>query len=138
MSGIEENEKAILRGELYDPIGYDWMFKILRGLYREPDGPPIVRIMKQLGEIGGVITRELEVWVRNPGGVWDWIVKKRRDHKSTGRLLTSRDMYIYFKDCIVAKSRKLSGVIGRHFASLEFSADLEESDGGKFQGKLGN
>ena len=30
-SEIEENELAILEGELYEPIGYDWMFQILRG-----------------------------------------------------------------------------------------------------------
>ena len=40
-----DNEKAILKGELYDPIGYEWMFKILRDKYREQEGTPIVRIM---------------------------------------------------------------------------------------------
>ena len=42
MSRIDEAEKSILRGELYDPFGYDWAFKISRGQYREPDGGPIV------------------------------------------------------------------------------------------------
>ena len=94
------------------------------GRYREPGGAPIVRIMKQLGGTGGVITRELEVGVRNPEGACDWVGKKRRDLKSTGRLLTSRDMYIYFKDGTIVKSRKLSGVIERHRLSLEFVEDL--------------
>ena len=38
-------------------------------------------------------------------------------------------MRIYFKDCSIVKSHKLSGVIERHFLSLEFAKDLEESDG---------
>ena len=37
-SKIGENEKEILRGEFLDPIGYGWMFKILRGKYRETEG----------------------------------------------------------------------------------------------------
>ena len=30
-SEIEENEKWILSGELYDPIGYGWMFTVFKG-----------------------------------------------------------------------------------------------------------
>ena len=30
-SEIGENEKSILKGELYAPIGYDWAFQILGG-----------------------------------------------------------------------------------------------------------
>ena len=85
MSKIDESEKAIVRGELCDPVGYDWMFKILMGKYREPLGEPTVRIAKQLGEAKGVITRDLEVGVRNPEGGWDWLGRKRRDLKSLGR-----------------------------------------------------
>ena len=49
-SKIEENENSILKGELYDPVGYEWVFKILKGEYREPEGGPIVRITKQFGD----------------------------------------------------------------------------------------
>ena len=49
-----------------------------KGKYREPEGAPIVRIMEQLGEMGGIITRELELGVRNPERGWDWLGKKRR------------------------------------------------------------
>ena len=45
------------------------------------------------------------------------------------RFLTNREMYIYFKDCRVAKSHKLSGVLDRQCISLEFVGDLGESDG---------
>ena len=110
-SGIDDSEKAIPKGELYGPVGCEWAFNILSGKYLDPGGSHIVRIAKQLGEMGRVITRELELEARNPAGAWDWLCKKRRDLKATGRLLTNREMYIYFKDCIVAKSRKLSGVI---------------------------
>ena len=37
-SRIGENEKAILRVELYGPIGHDWVFNMLRGEYRAPEG----------------------------------------------------------------------------------------------------
>ena len=39
-SEIEENEKAILKGELHDPVGYGWMFSILRG-NTESRGDPL-------------------------------------------------------------------------------------------------
>ena len=135
-SEIGENGKSILKGELYEHVGYDWAFQILRGGYREPEGSPIIRIAKQLSGDGGVITRELELWVRNPEGVCDWLGRRRRDLKALGRLLTSREMYIYFKDCIVAISRKLSGVIERHCLSLDFAEDLKQSDGGGISGKV--
>ena len=53
-SEIDENGEEILKSEFYDPIGYDWMFRILRGGYREPEGAPIVRITKQMGEMDRV------------------------------------------------------------------------------------
>ena len=74
--------------------------------------------------------------VRNPEVACDCIGKKRRDLKSHGRLLTNREMYIYFKDCIIAKSSKLSGVIERNRISLEFAEDLEESDCGGISGNV--
>ena len=45
-------------------------------------------------------------------------------------------MYIYFKDCSTAESHKLSGVIEIRCLSLEFSGDLEESDGEVPHGNL--
>ena len=86
---------------------------MFRGKYREPGGSPIVRIAKQLSGMARVIHRELELGVRNPEGDWDWLGKTRRDLKSMGRFLTNREIYIYFKDCSIVKSHKLSGVIER-------------------------
>ena len=43
---------------------------MLAGHIPNLEGAPIVRTVKQLGEIGRVITRELEVGARNPEGVW--------------------------------------------------------------------
>ena len=83
-SEIEENEKSILMGELYGPIGYDWMFRILNAKYQEPEGETIARLTKQLGEMDKVITRELGVWVRNPEGGLDSIGKKRRERERIG------------------------------------------------------
>ena len=133
-SKIEDNEKESLRGESYEPIGYGWMFRILKSKYQEPNGAPIARLTRQLGEMGNAITRELEVGVRNPECVGYWICKKRRELESTGSNLASREMYIYFKNCIVAKSRKLREVIERHFISLEFFEELKDPDAEKFHG----
>ena len=112
-SEIEDNEKAILRGASYEPIGYEWMFRILKSEYQEPDGAPIVRPARQLGEMGKAVTRELEAGVRNPEGVWGWLGKKRRGLRSLGINLASREMYFYFKDCTVAKSHTLRESLGR-------------------------
>ena len=109
-----------------------------RGKYRAQEGAPIVRSAKQLGDIWKVIYRELELGARNPEGVWDWIGKKRRYHKSLGRLITNRAMYIYIKECIVAKSRKLREVIEKHCLFLELVAELKEPDDGAFREKFPN
>ena len=55
-----------------------------------------------------------------------------------GRNRTSREMYIYFKDCSLAESRKLTDVVERHCVSLEFVAELKEPDAVKFQEKSPN
>ena len=73
--------------------------------------------------------------MRNPEGVLDWIGGQRRSLKAMGRLLTNREMYICFKDCSIAKSQKLTGVIERHCLSLEFSGG---SYGDGFQEKFAN
>ena len=48
-SKIDENEEALTNGDDYEPINYVWAFKILRARYQEPDGAPVIRIVKQLG-----------------------------------------------------------------------------------------
>ena len=73
---------------------------------------------------GGIIYRELELGVRNPEGVWDWLGKKRGGLKSMGRHLTNREVYSYFKECIVVKSHMIGEVVGKHCVSLHFMEDL--------------
>ena len=58
-SKTDEGEEAAKKGDAYDPIDYAWMFKILRRKYQEPAGSPIVRIVRQLSEISGIIFLEL-------------------------------------------------------------------------------
>ena len=60
-------------------------------------------------------------------------VRKRRDLKALCRFRTSREMYMYFKDCSLVKSHKLSGVIERLCPSLEFAGGPVESGGEVFQ-----
>ena len=74
--------------------------------YQEPVGPTVVRIMKQLSEIEGIIFLELWVGVRNPEGVWG---RLGGDSKISGIYLTSREMFDYFKETSIAKSHKLRG-----------------------------
>ena len=52
---------------------------------------------------------------------------------SLGRDIANIEMYIYFKDCNVAKSHKLREVIERDCISIEFVAELKETDAAKFQ-----
>ena len=47
------------QGDVYEPVDYVWRFKISKSKYQEPVGSPIVRIVKQLSGIEGVIFREL-------------------------------------------------------------------------------
>ena len=53
----------------------------------------------------------------------------RSDLRSTGRQLTNREIYMYFKDCRIVKPHKLDGLIMKYFATLEFMEDLEEPHG---------
>ena len=48
------------------------------------------------------------------------VMYEKGDLKAMCRFLTSREMYIYFKDCSIAKSHKLCGVVGRRCLSLGF------------------
>ena len=50
-SKIADSEKAILRSESYEPIGYDWAFGSFKSKYQEPYGAPIVRRTRQLGAV---------------------------------------------------------------------------------------
>ena len=59
---VGENEKAILKGENYEPVCYEWALRVLGGKFRDPDVAPIVRTAKKLGETERVIYRELEPW----------------------------------------------------------------------------
>ena len=53
-----------------------------------------------------------------------------------GRHLTNQEVYNYFKDRSIAKSRKLSGVIAKNCISLEFMGDLVGPDSDVFQEKF--
>ena len=129
----DDNEEATKKGDVYEPIDYVWVFKILKSKYQGPVGAPIARIMKQLSEIEGIIFRESGVVVRNPEGVWGWVVKKRRDRKSLGRYLTNREMSNYLKETRIAKSHKSHCVIGRHWPTLDFAGQMKESEDEQFR-----
>ena len=75
----EENENALLGCKDFAPISYAWMFGISKATYQEKEGVAIVRIMSQLGAIDRVSYIELEQGIRNPEGIWGWLVKKRND-----------------------------------------------------------
>ena len=48
MSKVDENEEALNNGVRYEPIDYEWMFKVFRPMYQEPAGVPIARIAKKI------------------------------------------------------------------------------------------
>ena len=73
--------------------------------------------------------------MRNPEGRRCWLVGKRRGLKSSGGILTNREVYNYFKDRSLVKSHKSGGVIEKHCIPLEFMGDLEETDSEVFQEK---
>ena len=70
--------------------------------------------------------------MRNPEGDLDWLGKKRRGVGTWGRFLTSREMYIYFKDCSVVKSHK-SGGNRKALLICRVFWDLEEKDAKRFR-----
>ena len=107
---------------------YAWMFRIFIDKYHEPEMAPIVRIMWKLGGIGKVIYHELEPWVRNPAGVWDWLGKIRNDLEALRRRVTYRGICNYFKECRLVKSHKMDEVIRKHCLTISFMGDLEESE----------
>ena len=48
--GWRNREINLKRGN-YEPVGYAWTFRVFGGEFRDPGGVPVVRTMKQLGEI---------------------------------------------------------------------------------------
>ena len=70
--------------------------------------------MGKLGGVGKVMYRELEPGVCNPEGFSGRDREESMDLEETGGLLTNREVYNYIKDCSIAKSHKLSGVVGKH------------------------
>ena len=60
----------------------------------------------------------------------------RNDLKASGRQLTNRSIYNYFKECIIVKSHKLAEIIRKHCVTVEFTGDLEESVSGIFCEKI--
>ena len=106
------------------------MFAILKAKYQEQGGVPIVRIMSQLSSIDRVSYSELEQGVRNPEGIWDWLLRNRNDPRSSRGCLTNREIYNYSDDCSFAQNRKLADVIRRHCLTVEFMGYLEETVSG--------
>ena len=124
---------SVKKGDVYEPIDYVWVFNVLRTRYQEPVGAPIMRIATQLHEIEGIIFLELGVGreIRKArGDVWGGL-------RRLGRCLNNREMPNYFKETIIAQSRKLRGVVGRHCATLDFMKKMKESDDGQFQDSFG-
>ena len=66
-SEIEENGRAILKGEEYDAVGYDWAFNVFKGGYQAPVGSPVVRIAKQL-RVGKSNTSRIRITGAKSGG----------------------------------------------------------------------
>ena len=82
------------------------MFMILKDRHYEPAGRPITRITNQLGNLDDVIWKELGLGVRTPEGVRDWLVRKRRELKNRGRILTNGEMFDYFRGSNIAKTTR--------------------------------
>ena len=75
--------------------------------------------------------------MRTPEGVWDWTGKKRGELKSSGRYLTNREMFDYFRDSNIVKTHKLRTVIENHFLAMEFIKQLAPCESGDFQDDFG-
>ena len=58
---------------------------------------------------------------------------ERNDLEALGRRLTNREIYNYFKECIVAKSNKMAEIIRTNCLTVEFTEGLEESALGIFR-----
>ena len=71
--------------------------------------------------------------MRNPGGFWDLVGKTSRELKSSGMLLTNREMLNYFREDIIVKAHKLPGVVARRCLTMEFVKQMEESGDGDFE-----
>ena len=83
---MDQNEKSLLQGEVSEQIGCEWMFRILKGKYKERPGEAIMRLMAQLVDISQLVYQELEEGAQDPEGVRGWLSKKRDDLQSLGRV----------------------------------------------------
>ena len=81
---IEVNEELLNKGEPFEMIGYEWMFRALKDKYEERPGEAIKRITNQLETTNRAIYHELEDGVQDPEGAWEWLSKKRDGLDSLG------------------------------------------------------
>ena len=74
-------------------------------MYPAQEAVPIVRIMGKLSSIGRVIYNESEQGVRNPEGIWVWLVKKKRP-QSVGGVggIANLEIYSYIRDYSIVKT----------------------------------
>ena len=75
--------------------------------------------------------------MRTPEGVWGWIWKKRRGLKISGRYLTSREKFGYFRGPSIATTHKPHTVLRRHCLAMEFTKQMESGESDDLQDSFG-
>ena len=57
----------------------------------EATGEPISRITAQPLNMNAVVRRELDMGLRNPEGLWGWLIRKRQELNEFGSAPTNRE-----------------------------------------------
>ena len=71
------NEKDPGEGGSLEPIGGEWMFKVLEGPMGEPQCFRIGRIMAHISGLGNVGRKVLGLGSRTRGGLWGHLLRKK-------------------------------------------------------------
>ena len=96
---MDRCDNLLAQGKELGPIGFEWMFGLLKNKYQGKPGEAIMKLMAQLEATNQVNYSELDEGAQDPEGAWDWLSGKRGDLQSLGRGLENREIYDYFTKC---------------------------------------
>ena len=134
-SKVDGDEQSPKRGGRVDVerIDFEWAFKVFKFTYQEPAGPPIARIAKQLSEFETFIYRELGLGCELQKASGVGYGGKRRELKSSGRYLTNRETFDYYRGANIAKTHNLHTVMQNHCLAMESVEQLATGESEDFQ-----
>ena len=121
---IGQNEEEIKNASEFESIATEWMFPTLKSKRCEPPGQPITKIANQSTDSNRVIWKELEIGIRTPEGVWDWIGGVEENWEVWVANWQPGGFFGYFRGAGIAKNHAIDNVIAQRCLPLDFIGKL--------------